>query len=244
MAKLIWDNIGERFYETGISNGVLYPQASGAYPKGVAWNGLSSVSESPSGAEETAIYADNIKYLSLFSAEEFGATINAYTYPDEFAVCDGSAEIVKGVMAGQQARKPFGLVYKTILGNDEEGNDYGYKLNLIYNAKASPSERSYETVNDSPSAIEFSWELTTTPIPVTGFKPTAHLTVDSTKVDSAKLKKLEDILFGTEEEDPRLPLPDEIMTILSTETVSLKSSSRPATSTSTNTTTPSSSTTA
>lgn len=211
MSKLVWDKTGERYYETGVNQGVLYPQAEGGtYPKGVAWNGLISVSESPSGAEPTPLYADNIKYLNLMSAEEFGATIEAYTYPDEFAQCDGSAEIAPGVMIGQQNRKVFGLSYKTVLGNDADGNDYGYKLHLIYGALAAPSEKGYSTINDSPEAITFSWEVTTTPVSVTGFKPTASISIDSTKVDATKLKALEDILYGTENADPYLPLPDEI----------------------------------
>lgn len=214
MAKLTWDDTGKRFYETGVKQGVLYPlQSGGDYTKGVAWNGLTGVTESPSGAEATALYADDIKYLNLFSAEEFGATIEAYTYPDEFAECDGSATIVEGVTIGQQNRKTFGMSYKTALGNDVDGNDHGYKLHLIYGAKASPSEKAYATINDSPEAITFSWEVTTTPVNVTGFKPTASLTIDSTKVDAEKLKKLEDILYGTEMEEARLPLPDEIVTL-------------------------------
>lgn len=229
MSKLVWDRTGERYYETGVDHGVLYPVGeNGTYPKGVAWNGLTAVTESPSGAEANAIYADNIKYLSLMSAEEFGATIEAYTYPDEFAVCDGTSEIAKGVVAGQQARKSFGLSYRTIAGNDTEGEDHGYKLHLIYGAKASPSEKGYQTVNDSPEAISFSWEVTTTPVeitavdPATGkpFKPTASLTIDSTKVDSAKLKAFEEILYGSDGEgakEARLPLPDEIIALFNEE---------------------------
>lgn len=217
MSKLIWDNTGERFYETGVDHGVLYPVVGTAYPKGVAWNGLSSVSESPEGAEANDIYADNIKYLSMRSAETFKATIEAYTYPDEFAILDGSAEITKGVMIGQQSRKAFGLSYRTILGNDTEGNDLGYKIHLLYGCTASPSEKQYQTVNDSPEAIAFSWDIDTTPVNVTGFKPTASLTIDSTKVEAEKLAALEAVLYGTDGEeatDPRLPLPDEIMEIL------------------------------
>jgi len=211
MSKLVWDKTGERYYETGVNQGVLYPQGEGGtYPNGVAWNGLISVTESPSGAEATPLYADNIKYLNLMSAEEFGATIEAYTYPDEFAQCDGSAEIATGVMIGQQNRKAFGLSYKTALGNDVDGTDYGYKLHLIYGALAAPSEKGYSTINDSPEAITFSWEVTTTPVSVTGFKPTASITIDSTKVDATKLEALEDILYGTANADPYLPLPDEI----------------------------------
>lgn len=218
--KLVWDKTGEHFYETGVKNGVLYPMsASGAYSKGVAWNGLTAITESPSGAEATALYADDIKYLNLMSNEEFGATVEAYTYPDEFAECDGSASLTKGVYIGQQARKTFGLCYRTTLGNDAEGNDYGYKLHIIYGAMASPSEKAYSTINDSPDAITFSWELSTTPVAVANFKPTASLTIDSTKVDPAKLAALEEILYGkddtgegraTDADGPRLPLPDEI----------------------------------
>lgn len=220
--KLVWDKTGERFYETGVSQGVLYPQVNGTYPLGVAWNGLSAVTESPSGAEASPIYADNIKYLSLMSAEEFGCTIEAYTYPDEWAECDGSASIADGVSIGQQTRKTFGLCYKTVLGNDVDGNDHGYKLHIIYGGMASPSEKSYATINDSPEAITFSWEVTTTPVSVTGFKPTACITIDSTKADAEKLKALEEILYGkdpsSEELDdgvaPRLPLPDEIAELM------------------------------
>ena len=215
MSKIVWDKTGERFYETGTNQGVLYVQdETGAYPKGVAWNGLTAVSESPSGAEATALYADNIKYLNLISAEEFGATIEAYTYPDEFAECDGSAEIAPGIMIGQQKRKTFGMSYRTIIGNDNDGNDYGYKIHLIYGAVAAPSERAYATVNDSPEAITFSWELTTTPVNVTGFKPTAHLEINSTKVAAEKLAQLEAILYGSESEEPRLPMPDEIVELI------------------------------
>ena len=215
MAKIKWDKTGERLYETGVKNGVLYVQEGGAYPKGVAWNGLTAVTESPSGAEATPLYADDIKYLNLLSAEEFGATIEAYTYPDEFAACDGSAALADGVMIGQQARKTFGLCYKTTIGNDTNGNDYGYKLHIIYGALAAPSEKAYATINDSPEAITFSWEVTTTPVNVTGAKPTAYITIDSTKADPAKLAALEDILYGKDGEpgnEPRLPLPDEIKT--------------------------------
>ena len=215
MSKLVWDQDGERLYETGIEQGVLYPKSDeGTYPKGYAWNGLTGVSENPSGAEETALYADNIKYLSLTSAEEFGATITAYTYPEEFEKCDGSADIAPGVTVGQQDRIPFGLVYKTKLGNDTKGNSYGYKLNIIYGAKAKPSTKDYKTINDSPEAIEMSWEISTTPIKVPGFKVTAHLTIDSTKANPAKLAKLEDILFGSETSDARLPFPSEIIEIM------------------------------
>ena len=214
MSKLVWDKTGERFYETGVKQGVLYVQEAGAYPMGVAWNGLTAVTESPSGAEATALYADDIKYLNLMSAEEFGATIEAYTYPKEFEACDGSAAIANGVSIGQQARKTFGLCYRTALGNDTDGSDYGYKLHLIYGAMAAPSEKAYATINDSPEAITFSWELTTTPVNVTGHKPTASITIDSTKADAEKLKALEDILYGTESEEARLPLPDEIAELM------------------------------
>ena len=225
MSKLVWDQTGERYYETGVKQGVLYPQAAGGtYPKGVAWNGLTAVTESPSGAEATALYADDIKYLNLISAEEFGATIEAYTYPDEFAQCDGSAALATGVSIGQQSRKAFGLCYRTTLGNDVDGNDFGYKLHIIYNALAAPSEKAYATINDSPEAITFSWEITTTPVNVTGFKPTASITIDSTKVDESKLASLEEILYGKdapsnggEGTDPRLPLPNEIAELMKTE---------------------------
>lgn len=213
--KLEWDKIGEHLYETGVRNGVLYiPSGNDPYGKGVAWNGLTSVSESPSGAEATALWADDIKYLSLISAEEYAATVEAYTYPDEFAECDGSAYIATGVKIGQQNRKAFGLCFRTTLGNDIEGNDYGYKLHLIYGAKAAPSEKSYSTINDSPEAITFSWELSTTPVAVTGAKPTASLEIDSTKCDPTKLAALEAILYGSENAEPRMPLPDEVATII------------------------------
>ena len=225
MSRIVWDKTGERTYETGIDRGVLYPQTvGGTYPKGVAWNGLTTVTESPSGAEANPQYADNIKYLNLLSAEEFGATIEAFTYPDEWAVCDGSAEPTPGLSLGQQARKQFGLCYRTVLGNDTEGQDHGYKLHLIYNALAAPSEKGYSSINDSPEAISFSWEITTTPIELANYKPVASITIDSTKVDAAKLAALETILYGkdattepaAEAVDPRLPLPDEIITILKT----------------------------
>ena len=213
MSRLVWDQTGERRYETGVKQGVLYPQAAGGtYPKGVAWNGLSAVTESPSGAEATPIYADDIKYLNLISAEDFGATIEAFTYPDEFAECDGSADLAPGVSIGQQARKAFGLCYRTTIGNDTDGNEHGYKIHLIYGAMAAPSEKGYTSINDSPEAMTLSWEITTTPVAVNGFKPTAILTIDSTKVDAAKLKAFEDILYGTDEEEARLPLPDEVAT--------------------------------
>lgn len=215
MAKLTWDKTGERYYETGVKNGVLYVYDSTAkkYGNGVAWNGLTAVTESPSGAEATALYADDIKYLNLMSNEEFGATIEAYTYPDEFAECDGSVALAEGVMIGQQKRKTFGLVYKTTVGNDVDGNDYGYKLHIIYGALAAPSEKAYATINDSPEAITFSWEISTTPVEVKDNKPTASITIDSTKADKAKLATLEAQLFGGESTEPTLPLPDEIATI-------------------------------
>lgn len=215
MSKLVWDQAGQRLYETGVKMGVLYVQdASGAYPKGVAWNGLTAVTESPSGAEATPLYADDIKYLNLMSAEEFGATIEAYTYPEEFAECDGSAAIATGVYIGQQARKAFGMCYRTTVGNDIDNNDHGYKLHLIYGALAAPSEKGYSTINDSPEAITFSWEVTTTPVAVEGFKPTASVTIDSTKVEAEKMAALEAVLYGSESEEARLPLPAEIMTLM------------------------------
>lgn len=222
MAKIKWDQSGERLYETGVKNGVLYLQSEGTYPKGVAWNGLTAVTESPSGAEATALYADDMKYLNLYSAEEFGATIEAYTYPEEFAKCDGSAELAKGVMIGQQTRTAFGMCYRTVVGNDTDGEAHGYKLHIIYGAMASPSEKAYATINDSPEAITFSWEVTTTPVNVANAKPTASIVIDSTKADATKLQALEEILYGkdgtgdqqTGSADPRLPLPDEIKTLM------------------------------
>ena len=222
MSRLTWDKTGERYYETGVKQGVLYPiQADGRYSKGVAWNGLISVTESPSGAEATPLYADDIKYLNLISNEEFSATIEAYTYPDEFYECDGSASLADGVMIGQQKRKTFGLCYRTTVGNDVDGNDYGYKLHLIYGCLAAPSEKGYNSINDSPEAITFSWEVSTTPVSVKGFKPTSQITIDSTKIaegKKAKLTELEDILYGKDGDggsatDPRLPLPDEVATL-------------------------------
>lgn len=216
MSKLTWDNIGERLFETGVKQGVLYPiQSDGKYTKGVAWNGLTAVTESPSGAEATPLYADDIKYLNLLSNEEFGATIEAYTYPDEFAECDGSAELATGVMIGQQKRKVFGLCYRTTIGNDVDGNDHGYKLHLIYGCLAAPSEKAYSTINDSPEAITFSWEVTTTPVNVEGFKPTSQITIDSTKADPTKLAALEAVLYGGAETEAKLPLPDEVATLMS-----------------------------
>ena len=215
MFSLAWDQTGQRLYETGTDRGVLYPQnSSGQYPKGVAWNGLTGVTESPSGADKTDLWADNIKYLSLRAAEDFGATITCYMYPDEWLECDGSAEPVSGVIIGQQTRKPFGLSFRSIIGNDTESNDHGYKIHLIYNATASPSERAYATVNDSPEAIEFSYELATTPTNITGYKPIASMTIDSTKVAADRLAALEAVLYGNGATDPRLPLPDEVIEIL------------------------------
>lgn len=215
MSKIVWDAVGEHIFETGVRNGVLYlKDAQGAYSTGVAWNGLTSVSESPEGAEPTDLYADDIKYLTLMSAENFKATIEAYTYPDEFAECDGSATIADGVTIGQQSRKPFGLCYRTAIGNDTDGNEHGYKLHIVYGCQASPSEKQYSTINDSPEAITFSWEVSTTPVNVNGKKPTATLIIDSTKADKSKLTALEDILYGSVETEPRLPLPDEIATLM------------------------------
>lgn len=215
MTKLVWDQTGQRLYETGTSHGVLYPLAStGKYASGVAWNGLTAFSESPSGAEATALYADNQKYLSLMSTEEFGGTIEAYTYPVEFEACDGSAEIATGVSIGQQARQRFGFSYRTAIGNDVDGNDHGYKIHLVYNALASPSEKSYATINDSPEAITFSWEISTDPIPVNGHKSTASLVIDSTKVDKTKLEQIEAKLYGSEDSEATLLLPDEIISII------------------------------
>ena len=217
MAKIVWDAIGDHIFETGVRNGVLYLKgAEGTYDTGVAWNGLTSVSESPEGAEPTDLYADDIKYLSLMSAENFKATIEAYTYPVEFEECDGSATIANGVVIGQQSRKPFGLCYRTAIGNDTDGNEHGYKLHIVYGCQASPSEKQYSTINDSPEAITFSWEVNTTPVNVTGKKPTATLIIDSTKADKAKLTALEAILYGSESTEPRLPLPDEIATLMTT----------------------------
>ena len=214
MAKLVWDAIGEKRYETGVDHGVLYVQEGGVYPKGVVWNGLTAVTESPGGAEATPLYADNIKYLNLMSAEEFNATIEAYTYPDEFAQCDGSAELVAGVSIGQQKRKTFGMCYRTTVGNDTDSNAYGYKLHIIYGALPPPSEKAYSTINDSPEAITFSWEVSTTPVPVTDHEPTASIIIDSTKVAKEKLAALEAILYGSADAEARLPLPDEIAEVM------------------------------
>lgn len=223
--KLKWDQIGEKLYETGVDHGVLYPQKNGAYPKGVAWNGLTSVSENPSGAEDNALYADNMKYLNLKSAEEYGATIECYTYPPEWSACNGESELSPGVMLGQQRRNTFGFSYRTKIGNDTDGEDYGFKIHLVYGCSASPSEKSYSTVNDSPEAITFSYEITTTPVDVSGvdangkpFKPVSCVTIDSTLVSKEQLSALETILYGSDGDeesgtDPRLPLPDELKTI-------------------------------
>lgn len=213
MVQITWDQVGERFYETGVDRGVLYIPTAGVYSAGYAWNGLVSVTESPSGAEPTPQYADNIKYLNLVSAEEFGATIEAYTYPDEFAQCDGTASPQEGLYVGQQERKTFGLAYRTKIGNDTDGQDHGYKLHLVYGCLAKPSEKAYSTVNDSPEAMTMSWELTTTPVAVTGFKPTSLLVIDSTKVGAADLTALETLLYGTALVEPALPLPDAVVAL-------------------------------
>ena len=223
MAKVKWDQTGERLYETGVDRGVVYPQASnGSYPKGAGWNGLTAVTESPSGAEPTPLWANNHKYLTLMSAEEFGATIEAYTYPDEFAECDGSAKLAKGVRIGQQKRKTFGFTYRTKVGNDVDGESYGYKLHLVYGALAAPSEKNRQTINEDPEATTMSWEVSTTPVEVDGFEPTSHLEIDSTTADPEKLAALETILYGKDPTtpegsdgvDPRLPLPDEVATLM------------------------------
>lgn len=224
MAKLVWDSVGEHLYETGVDHGVLYPWDStqNAYGTGVAWNGLTTITESPSGADFTAIYADNIKYLNLQAAEEFGGTIEAYTYPDEWMECDGSKEVVTGAVIGQQARKSFGLCYRTKIGNDVDSSEHGYKLHIVYGCLATPSERAYQTINDSPEAISFSWEFQTTPVPIVdsngqpinGAKPTSIITIDSTKADSTKLATLEGILYGGDSAEARLPLPAEVISTL------------------------------
>lgn len=213
MSKLVWDQTGKRFYETGTNKGVLYPMVDGAYPKGVAWDGLTGVTESPSGAEPTKLYADDIPYLTMLSTEEYGATIEAYQSPEEFDACDGTAALASGVSIGQQTRQKFGFSWQTRLGNDVLGEDYGYLIHLLYGGLASPSEKGYSTINDSPEAITLSWEVSTTPVEVTGYKPTASMTIDSTKVDADKLAALEEILYGTDDVEPRLPLPDEIMAL-------------------------------
>ena len=203
--RITWDQVGERLYETGTDRGVLYPFVNGKYAAGVPWNGLTGVTQSPEGAEPTALYADNVKYLNLMSAEEFKATINAYMYPDEFGVCNGEVEIAPGVVVAQQTRSTFGMSYRTLIGNDTEGTNYGYKLHIVYGALASPSEKSFTSVNDSPEAMELSWEISTTPVELPGMKPTAHVEINSTKVDVNKLKELEDILYGSDSEEARLP---------------------------------------
>lgn len=218
MAKLVWDQAGEKTYETGVEQCALYPMNEGTYGTGVAWNGVTAITESPSGAEQTSLYANNAKYVTLTSVEEFGATIEAYTYPDEFAVCDGSAEIVKGVKIGQQTRVPFGLAYKTKVGNDTEGENHAYLLHIIYGATAAPSEKAYNTINDSPEAITFSWELSTTPVNVAGHKPTASVIIDSRTADPTKLQELEKKLYGDDSVGtPTLPMPDEIVSIMTVE---------------------------
>ncbi|MBO5906214.1 MAG: hypothetical protein J6Q84_07340 [Kiritimatiellae bacterium] len=212
--KLVWDQTGEKLYETGVEQAAIYPQVNGTYPAGAAWNGLISVTESPSGAEATPLYANNKKYLELRSNEEFGGTIEAYTYPDEFAECDGSKSPVAGVKIRQQTRKPFGLVYKTLIGNDEQATDYGYKLHLVYGCVVNPSEKANTSINESPEATTLSWEFTTTPIAMAGYKPFAHIEIDSTTVDADKLAALEDILYGTADKAARLPLPVEVLSTL------------------------------
>lgn len=220
--ELVWDEVGKRLYETGVDKGVLYPlQEGGKYDNGVVWNGLSAVTQNPSGAEPTPIYADNMKYLNLMSAEEFSATLEAYMYPDEFAECDGSRTLTKGVTIGQQKRKTFGLCYRTKIGNDVDGDEHGYKLHLVYGALAKPSSKAYKTASDNPEAITMSWELSTTPVAVTDMKPTAHLEIDSTKCDAAKLKEFEKILYGSSDAQPRLPLPDEVKTLMTAAALSV-----------------------
>ena len=215
MPKLKWDQTGERLYETGVDKVVLFPmESTGQYGAGVAWNGITAVNESPSGAEPTALYANNGKYLNLISNEDFAATIEAYTYPDEFEECDGSKEIAPGVVIGQQKRKVFGLAYRSLIGNDVDGNDHGYKLHLVYGCLAGPSENNHSTVNDSPEAGTMSWSVSTTPVEVADAKPTATVTIDSTKADKTKLKKLEDMLYGTEQAESKLPLPAEVITLM------------------------------
>lgn len=215
MARLVWDEVGSRFFETGVKNGVLFVQNDeGGYSNGVVWNGLTAVTETPSGAEETPLYADDIKYVVFYSNEEFGATVEAYTYPEEFEQCDGSAQLGEGVTVGQQARRSFGLVYKTAIGNDIQGQDLGYKIHIIYGCKAAPSEKAYSTVNDSPEAVTFSWEISTVPVNVAGLKPTATVVIDSTKCDAEALAAIEDKLFGSEDAEATLLLPDEIKAML------------------------------
>ena len=215
MAKLVWDQTGQKFFETGVSNGVLYvSDGQGGYQTGVAWNGLTQVAENPSGAESNPVYADNIKYLNIISAEEFGATIEAYTYPDEFMECDGSAQVVAGVNIGQQARKSFGISYRTRVGNDVAGDNLGYKIHVIYNCQAAPSGKTYSTVNESPEAITFSWEVTTTPVPVEGFRPTATVVFDSTKLDAEKMAAVENALYGGASSEAALPSIEELLALV------------------------------
>ena len=215
MSMLVWDQIGERFYETGVDRGVLYPrQADGEYNKGVAWSGLININENPSGAEATPVYADNIQYLNLIAAEKFGCTIEAYYSPEEFDACDGSIAVAGGVYIGQQTRQVFGLSYRSLIGNDTEGTDHGYKLHLVYGGTAAPSQKNRSTVNETPEAMTLSWEVSTTPVAVPGFKPTAHLVIDSTKADATKLAALEGILYGSGSEDARLPMPEEVIELM------------------------------
>lgn len=215
MAKLVFNNVGERLFETGVKNGVLYVMGdNGTYENGVVWNGLTAVTESPSGAETTPLYADDVKYVVIYAAEEFGATVEAYTYPEEFEQCDGSASIFEGITIGQQTRKSFGMCYKTSVGNDVQGQDFGYKIHIIYGAKAAPSEKAYSTINDDPDAVTFSWELSTVPVPVEGFNPTATMVIDSTRVPAEKMTLIENKLYGTESEEATLPLPNEILELL------------------------------
>lgn len=214
MSKLVWDQTGERRYETGVEQVALFPQKDGAYSEGVAWNGITALNLTPSGAEPTSLYANDSKYLTMMSVEELGGTIEAYTYPDAWSACDGSAEVTPGVYIGQQERMPFGLVAKTLIGNDTKSTAFGYKLHLIYGGLASPSEQAHATVNESPEAATMSWEFSTTPVPVTGYKPTSYICIDSTKVDAAKLKTLEDTLYGTESAEATLPMPDAVFAML------------------------------
>ena len=215
MAKLVFDNVGDRLFETGVKNGVLFVMGDdGQYENGVVWNGLTAVTEKPTGADPTNLYADDIKYVVLYGEEEFEATIEAYTYPAEFEACDGSAALAEGVSVGQQARKQFAFCYRTALGNDAKGQNFGYKIHIIYGCTAKPSEKAYSTINDSPEAVTFSWDVTTVPVPVEGMKPTSSVVIDSTRVESGKLKSLEDKLYGTEDAEPTLPLPDAIKTLL------------------------------
>ena len=215
MAKLVFNNVGERYFETGVKNGVLYVMGEdGNYESGVVWNGLTGVTESPSGAETTPLYADDVKYVVIYAAEEFGATIEAYTYPEEFEQCDGSAAIAEGITVGQQTRKTFAFCYKTSVGNDTQGQDLGYKIHVIYGCKAAPSEKAYATINDSPEAVTFSWEVSTVPVPVEGHNPTATMVIDSTRVPAEKLALIEEVLYGSEVEDARLPLPNEILELI------------------------------